>query len=93
MFIPLTIWEALLITVMVKVVFVVLLSMVIGYLPTNDGSNIAVLHVFIPLTIWEALLITVMVEVVFVVLVSMVIGYLPTNDGSDIALCDTCLCH
>ena len=90
---PLTIWEALLITVMVEVVFVVLVSMVIGYLPTNDGSNIAVLHVFIPLTIWEALLITVMVEVVFVVLVSMVICYLPTNDGSDIALCDTCLCH
>ena len=56
MFIPLTIWEALLITVMVKVVFVVLVSMVIGYLPTNDGSDIAVLHVFIPLTIWEALL-------------------------------------
>ena len=38
---PLTIWEALLITVMVEVVFVVLLSMVIGYLPTNDGSDIA----------------------------------------------------
>ena len=91
---PLTIWEALLITaIMVEVVFVVLVSMVIGYLPTNDGSDIAVLHVFIPLTIWEALLITVMVEVVFVVLVSMVIGYLPTNDASDIDLCDTCLCH
>ena len=41
MFIPLSIWDVLLITVMVEVVFVVLVSMVIGYLPTNDGSDIA----------------------------------------------------